>query len=151
MYVPRARPGLVVRARLLERLAAGAAARLVLVSAPPGFGKTTLLAEWVRAGTVERRVAWLSLDAGDNDPGSFWSAVVALLEVVVPGLGASCREFAVAGQGPTPEAITLLLNELTEATDDVWLVLDDCHLVDDRDVKDGVRFCWSICRRRCTS
>jgi len=141
LYVPRARPGLVPRSRLLERLDAGAAARLTLLSAPPGFGKSTLLAEWSRAATAApRRVAWLSLDAGDSDPGSFWSYVVASLEPVVPGLHEACQELADAGQVPTPEAITVLLNELAGVSDDVWLILDDFHLVQNSDVTDGVRF-----------
>ena len=141
LYVPRARPGLVPRSRLLERLDAGATARLTLLSAPPGFGKSTLLAEWSRAATAApRRVAWLSLDAGDSDPGSFWSYVVASLEPAVPGLHEACQELADAGQVPTPEAITVLLNELAGVSDDVWLILDDFHLVQNSDVTDGVRF-----------
>ena len=76
LYVPRARASAVLRSRLLARLDAGAAARLSLVSAPPGFGKTTLLAEWARgARAAGRGVAWLSLDAGDNEPASFLSLI----------------------------------------------------------------------------
>ncbi len=141
LYVPRARAGRVVRSRLIERLDAGSAARLTLLSAPPGFGKTTLLAEWARAATdPSKRVAWVSLDAEDNDAGSFWAYVVASLEALVPGLREAGRELAVAGQSPGPEAITTLLNELATVTQDVWLVLDDYHLVENREVADGVRF-----------
>jgi LuxR family maltose regulon positive regulatory protein len=77
LYVPKLRRGLVSRPKLLERLARGAEARLTLVSAPAGFGKTTLLSEWL-GGTVgdDRSVAWLSLDRSDNDAGSFWTYVV---------------------------------------------------------------------------
>ncbi|MFZ0529993.1 MAG: LuxR C-terminal-related transcriptional regulator [Propionicimonas sp.] len=141
LYVPRSRPGRVLRPRLLALLGSAGGARLTLVSAPPGFGKTTLLAEWVRTATVaSARVAWLSLDEGDNDPGLFWSYVVASLGTVVPRLSEAGRELADAGQAPTPEALTILLNDLAEATDEVWLVLDDYHLVDNTDVQDGVRF-----------
>jgi LuxR family maltose regulon positive regulatory protein len=141
LYVPRARPGLVVRSRLLERLDAGAAARLTLLSAPPGFGKTTLLAEWSRAATdPAKKVAWVSLDAGDNDPASFWPYVVASLEALVPGLREACQELANAGQPPGPEPITTLLNELAGVTEEIWLVLDDYHLLENHDVQDGVRF-----------
>ena len=74
LYVPRPRRDLVLRSRLSERLDRGAASKLVLVSAPAGFGKTTLLAEWLAAGPAalagERLAAWLSLDRGDNDPAS---------------------------------------------------------------------------------
>ncbi len=141
LYVPRARPGRVVRSRLLERLDAGAAARLTLLSAPPGFGKTTLLAEWTRAtGDPSKAVAWVSLDGGDNDPGSFWPHVVASLEALVPGLREAAGELAAAGRAPGPEGLTVLLNELAGVTDEVWLILDDYHLVDNGEVTDGVRF-----------
>ena len=141
LYVPRARPGRVVRSRLLERLDAGAAARLTLLSAPPGFGKTTLLAEWTRAtGDPSKAVAWVSLDGGDNDPGSFWLHVVASLEPLVPGLRDAAGELAAAGRAPGPEGLTVLLNELAGVTDEVWLILDDYHLVDNGEVTDGVRF-----------
>ena len=81
LFVPRLRPGLVARPRLLERLRAGARSRLTLVSAPAGFGKTTLLAEWLQAETAaDRSVAWLSLDAADSDPASFWTGVVTALD-----------------------------------------------------------------------
>ena len=73
LYVPRSRRGLVLRPRLSERLDRGTASKLVLVSAPAGFGKTTLLTEWLAARPAalgdERLAAWLSLDRGDNDPG----------------------------------------------------------------------------------
>jgi len=76
LYVPRAREGRVVRSRLSERLDRGVGSKLVLVSAPAGFGKTTLLTEWLadRSREGERgAAAWLSLDSGDNDPAHFWT------------------------------------------------------------------------------
>ena len=66
LYVPPRRPNVVLRSRLIERLNAGLHRKLTLISAPAGFGKTTLLSEWV--AECERPVAWLSLDDGDNDP-----------------------------------------------------------------------------------
>ena len=78
LYIPRARAGLVPRPRLLERLAGGAGHQVVLICTPAGFGKTTLLADWARAG--QGPVAWLSLDAGDNDPARFWRHAVAALD-----------------------------------------------------------------------
>lgn len=141
MYVPPTRPGLVVRARLLDRLSSGAAGRLTLVSAPPGFGKTTLLAEWVRTATAaSRRVAWTSFDAAESDVGSFWSYVLASLAAVMPGLDDARRELTAGGAAPSPQAITSLLNELAGAAEEVWLVLDDYHVIEDHDVHDGVRF-----------
>ena len=85
LYVPRLRRGLVARPRLLERLRRGEESRLTLVSAPAGFGKTTLLAEWLGETPSEyRSVAWLSLDPSDSDPSSFWTYVVAAVQRAVP-------------------------------------------------------------------
>ena len=83
--MPGPRPGLVPRPRLAERLDEGLAQGLVLVCAPAGYGKTVLLAEWARGGG--HPAAWLSLDAGDNDPARFWRHVVAALDRVCPGIG----------------------------------------------------------------
>src|ERR1700691_1463136 len=82
LHVPGLRPGFVPRPRLAGALGAG----LVLVCAPAGFGKTALLADWLRP--AGRPVAWLSLDAGDNDPVRFWRHVVAALDRARPGIGA---------------------------------------------------------------
>ena len=79
LYVPPARAGLVTRGRLLSRLEDGAASRLTLVSAPAGFGKTTLVASWLAQMTNQPAVAWLSLDAADADPTVFWTGVAAAL------------------------------------------------------------------------
>ena len=73
LFIPRLRGGLVTRPRLSERLSRGAESKLILLSAPAGFGKTSLLAEWLAATPAgERPTAWLSLDAGDNQATSFW-------------------------------------------------------------------------------
>src|SRR5690349_5058565 len=93
LYLPRPRAGLVRRPRLIERLDAASAAKLMLVSAPAGFGKTTLLAEWLAgdpaAPAADRSAAWLQLDQGDNDPASFWTYLIAALRTVIPDLGTS--------------------------------------------------------------
>ena len=88
LHIPRWRRSLVARPRLSERLSRGAESALTLVSAPAGFGKTTLLAEWLAvAAADERSVAWLSLDQRDNDPALFWTYLVAALNTGVPGVG----------------------------------------------------------------
>ncbi|MGB7962395.1 MAG: LuxR C-terminal-related transcriptional regulator [Propionicimonas sp.] len=140
MFVPKLRRGLVARPRLLERLHLGSLARVTLVSAPPGFGKTTLLAEWVHSETVDaKRIAWLSLDPSDNDPASFWAYVVGALEAVVPHVSPTVQDLVAAGQVPTELVVTTLLNELAAApAEEVWLVLDDFHLVVNREVRDGL-------------
>ena len=129
LYVPRLRPGLVARPRLVDRL--GGEGRLALVSAPAGFGKTTLLASWLaRPQPGDRRVAWLSLDTADSDPTTFWTGVVTALRGALPGVGDRALELLAAAV-PTDVVVTALLNELAEAPGEVWLVLDDYHLADD--------------------
>jgi LuxR family maltose regulon positive regulatory protein len=145
LYVPRPRRGLVVRPRLIERLDRGAAATLMLVSAPAGFGKTTLLAAWLAAGpaspTDSRSAAWLSLDRGDNDPGSYWTHVVAALRTAAPEVGARAVTLLEAPRpGPIRDVLTTLLNDLGTLKCDLVLVLDDYHVIDSREVQDGMAF-----------
>src|SRR5512136_3009041 len=107
LYIPPPRPALVPRLRLVERLNAGldATCKLMLISAPAGFGKTTLLSEWIYSvETVEQTIptlfAWLSLDKGDNDPARFWAYVVAALREVRPKIGEAARTI-LQGTQPT--------------------------------------------------
>ena len=145
LYVPRSRRGLVPRPRLTERLDRGIASKLMLVSAPAGFGKTTLLTEWLAAGPAapadERAAAWLSLDRGDNDPVSFWTYVIAALRTVASGVGESALALLHAPQPPPIETVlTELLNDLGALAGDIVLVLDDYHVVDALEVQDGMAF-----------
>ena len=145
LYVSRSRRGLVPRPRLSERLDRGTALKLMLVSAPAGFGKTTLLTEWLAAGPAapadERLVAWLSLDRGDNDPASFWTYVIAALRTVASGVGESALALLQAPRSPPiATVLTALLNDLGAIAGDIVLVLDDYHVVDARDVQDGMAF-----------
>jgi LuxR family transcriptional regulator, maltose regulon positive regulatory protein len=137
LYVPRLRRGLVPRPRLVDRL--GGDGRLTLVSAPAGFGKTTLLASWLGADP-DRRVAWLSLDTTDDDPVSFWTGVVTALDGAVPGVGTAALDLLRGGPASTEPALTTLLNELAAVPDPVWLVLDDLHLVRDPEIGRGLTF-----------
>jgi LuxR family maltose regulon positive regulatory protein len=144
-YIPRPRRGLVPRPRLSERLDRGAASKLMLVSAPAGFGKTTLLTEWLAAGPPtpagERLAAWLSLDRGDNHPATFWSYVITALRTVASGVGEGALALLQAPQPPPVEAVlTVLLNDLATVAGDIMLVLDDYHVVDTREVQDGMAF-----------
>ncbi len=145
LYVPRSRRGLVPRPRLIERLDRGTASKLTLVSAPAGFGKTTMLTEWLAAGSARpaaaRRVAWLSLDRADNDPASFWTYVIAALRTVASGVGESALAFLQAPQPPPIETVlTALLNDLGAIAADIVLVLDDYHVIDAGDVQDAMAF-----------
>jgi LuxR family maltose regulon positive regulatory protein len=144
-YIPRSRRDLVPRPRLIERLDRGTASRLTLVSAPAGFGKTTLLTEWLAARPAapagQRLVAWLSLDRADNDPASFWTYVIAALRTVAAGVGESALALLHAPQPPPIETVlTALLNDLGAAADDIVLVLDDYHVIDAGDVQDEMAF-----------
>ncbi len=142
LYVPKLRRGLVARPRLSERLRRGAQSKLTLISAPAGFGKTTLLAEWLTADDSDQRaVAWLSLDRADNQPASFWTYLITALQTVAPGVGASALAVVQAPQPPPIEtALAMLLNDLGAATTDVALVLDDYHVIETHEVHDGMAF-----------
>ncbi len=135
MFIPRVRADVVVRPRLLQRLSRSTA-KLVLVSAPPGFGKSTLVAEWARtAAAGTDRVAWYSLDASDNDASTFWRYLITTLAAKVPGLA---RSLALAQGAPIELLVTGLVNELATAADDVWLVLDDYQVIDAPQIRDGL-------------
>jgi LuxR family transcriptional regulator, maltose regulon positive regulatory protein len=130
LYVPREQPGFIPRPRLVEALDEGLTPGMVLVCAPAGCGKTVLLADWARRGRWP--VAWLSLDAADNDPARFWRHVIAALDRARPGIGE--RVGALLGP-PAPSSfeglVTALINELAAQSgqDAVLLVLDDYHLI----------------------
>ena len=141
LHVPRPQPGFVPRPRLVQALSQGLARGRVLICAPAGFGKTSLLADWARSGG--RPVAWLGLDAGDNDPARFWRYVVAALDQAQPGIAE--RLGPLLGP-PAPRSfeglVTALINELAAQAgrDEVLLVLDDYHLVDAGPVHESVAF-----------
>jgi LuxR family transcriptional regulator, maltose regulon positive regulatory protein len=137
LYLPGPRPGQVSRPRLLSQLDEGLARGLVLACAPAGYGKTILLADWARRGG--RAVAWLSLDAGDNDPARFWRHAVAALDQARPGT----RERVASLLGPPAPSsfgglVTALINDLD--ADEVVLVLDDYHVIGSQQVHESLAF-----------
>ncbi|HET9419912.1 MAG TPA: LuxR C-terminal-related transcriptional regulator [Nocardioides sp.] len=137
LYVPAHRSGLVPRTRLSERLRRGLGRKLVLVSAPAGFGKTTLLAEWLD----ERTTAWLSLDQNDSDPATFWTYVVAAVRTAAPDVGAPTLALLQESKpAPVRLLLTTLINELDQITSDLFLVFDDYHVIDSLEVHEGVGF-----------
>src|SRR6266542_2924645 len=139
LHVPGPQPAFVARPRLIERLEEGLARGLLLVCARAGFGKTALLADWVRR--AQRPVAWLSLDAGDNDPARFWRHIAAALDRVRPGIA---EQVAPLLGPPAPASfeglVTALINQLATRPDQVLLVLDDYHLVEAQVVHASVEF-----------
>jgi LuxR family maltose regulon positive regulatory protein len=138
-HVPGA--GLVPRPRLLAGLAQGIGRGLTVVCTPAGFGKTTLLGDWARRS--RRPVAWLSLDAGDNDPARFWRYVGAALDRARPGTCAPVDALLGCPHPPPPEAVaTAVINQLAVVPDagEVVLVLDDYHLIEAPAVHDSVAF-----------
>jgi len=139
LYVPPPRPKAVLRPRLIERLNEGLHRKLTLVSAPAGFGKTTLLGEWL-AG-CGRPAAWLSLDEGDDDPARFLAYLVAALQAIAPNIGeGALRALRSPQPPPTESTLTALINDITAIPDDFVLVLDDYHAIDARPIDDALAF-----------
>lgn len=139
VYIPPPRREVVLRPRLVARLDEGFARKLTLISAPAGFGKTTLASEWVAA--CKRPAAWLSLDEGDGDPTRFLTYLIAALQTVAENTGAGVLETLQSPMAPPTESIlAALLNDINAVPDDFALVLDDYHLVDSKPVDAALTF-----------
>ena len=135
LLIPPARPGTVVRPRLLRLLDAVPAHPLTLITAPAGFGKTTLASTWLRG--YAGRTAWLAVDEDDDVPGRF-------LDYLLAALGAG-RTLLDAGAGSTPAVMTALVNELAARPDGTVLVLDDVHLLGEPEILDALTFLVEYC------
>jgi len=139
LHIPAVRPELIIRRALVDELSSPAPRTLVLVEAPAGYGKTTLLAEWSSAEGERRRFAWLSLDEGDSDPVRFWVGFIDALRTLHPEVGGlalealGSRSIDVAGI-----ALPLLLNDLATLDGEIVLVLDDYQAVRSDEVHDLV-------------
>ena len=139
LRAPRTRPNLVARPRLREALDRSEGCRLTLVSAPAGFGKTTLLAEWLMERSEEDAVAWVSLEGSDNDPARFLAYVVGALQEVEGGLGEGVLASLNAPEPPLLEAVVGgLVNDLAAAGGGLTLVLDDYHVIHSKSVHEAV-------------
>ncbi|MBL8133561.1 MAG: tetratricopeptide repeat protein [Anaerolineae bacterium] len=145
LFVPPPRSRAVLRPRLVERLNEGLRRKLTLISAPVGFGKTTLVSEWI--ADCDQPAAWLSLDEGDNDPVRFMAYLIAALQTIAARLSAD----AAMGEGvlralqspqspPTESLLTTLLNEIAAIPDDFALVLDDYHMINAEQVGSALVF-----------
>jgi LuxR family transcriptional regulator, maltose regulon positive regulatory protein len=141
LYIPPPRPKVVQRAHLIQRLneALRYTPGVTLISAPAGFGKTTLVSEWV--ADCDRPAAWLALDNGDNDPARFLAYLIAALQTIAPNLGANLLAMLQAPQPPPTESIlTDLLNEIITIPNNFVIVLDDYHVIDSKPVDQVITF-----------
>ena len=143
LFKPSLRPSLITRPHLIAQLNAtlgqgtqGFAARLTLVSAPAGFGKTTLIADWLSQLTIHKAIAdcpqfcWLSLDEFDNDPVRFLSYLIAALQTAVPDIAQTAVNLLQSPEPPAAEAIlTLLINDVSQNDQPIILVLEDYHVI----------------------
>jgi LuxR family maltose regulon positive regulatory protein len=162
LHIPPPRPQLVPRPRLLERVRAGVQGKLTLISAPAGFGKTTLVATWLRQNeklkienektsaesshsqfsifNSQFKVAWVSLDADDNDPTRFWTYVIAALKTVYPAMDTAVEALLRSPQPPMDAVVTSLINAITPTDIEAALILDDYHLIDTSAIHTAVTF-----------
>ncbi|WP_261303182.1 LuxR C-terminal-related transcriptional regulator [Paenibacillus andongensis] len=139
LYIPLTRSKVVLRPRLIERLNEGLDRKLTLISASAGFGKTTLVSEWV-AG-CDRPVAWVSLDEGDNDSTRFLTYLVAALQTIAENIGGGVVSALKSPQPPSTESIlTILLNEFSALPYKFVLVLDDYHVISAKRIDDALNF-----------
>ncbi len=139
LYIPPPGPKVVNRSRLIDRLNEGVECKLTLISAPAGFGKTTLISEWVT--DCERPNAWLSLDKGDNDTTRFLVYLVSALQGIAADVGEGVLGAIQSPQPPSVDSIlTALLNNITAISEDFILVLDDYHVINNKSINDAVSF-----------
>ena len=140
LNLPLLRPRVVARPRLRALLDRCLETRLTLISAPAGFGKTTLLADWLAcAAPPGLAVAWLSIDGSDSEPSAFWPHVVAALQAASAKAGAAFPDLPTAMQ-PDLGFVAILLNQLTTGEIPIVVILDDLHLVDRPDIHEQLGF-----------
>lgn len=142
LYMPRPRARLVARSRLLGQLEAGRAGSLIVIAAPAGFGKTTVLVDWLSQPEHDDcTVAWLTLDASDSDPHQFLRYLTAALQTIAPTVGGSALAALGTGRAPPIEILLpLLLNDLLQLPERSILVLDDYHVIESAAVHQALTF-----------
>jgi LuxR family maltose regulon positive regulatory protein len=140
-HPPPLHPEHVVRPRLLDALDTGASRRLTLVDAPAGFGKSRLLAAWCQTGTPAGRCAWLALDLLDNDPTTFWTYLIEALRRIEPDhFDRSLATLGLPGSSLTRVVLPQLINELWALEQPLTLILDDYHVISDRECHASLLF-----------
>ena len=139
LHIPALRPGLVNRPRLISLLNQGLTRKIILVSAPAGFGKTTLLADWL--GSISLPAAWLSLDEDDNDLARFLAYLTASLQRLDPSLDNTALDLLLSPQpGLKKAALAALLNQIGQIEAESLLVLDDYHFLHDPDIHQALEY-----------
>jgi LuxR family maltose regulon positive regulatory protein len=147
LHIPITRPdpatklrtSLIPRPRLIEQLNEGLSCRLTLISAPAGFGKTTLITSWLEQAHLP--AAWISLDQDDNDFARFWTYLIAALQTLHPEMGTDV--LGLLHSSPLPPShslLTLLLNDLTAISEKSILVLDDYHAIENETIDQSLTF-----------
>jgi LuxR family maltose regulon positive regulatory protein len=144
LALPRPHPSLVARDHLLARLDEGLEHRLTLVTAPAGYGKTTLVSQWIAARSRRPEgltVAWVSLDAGDNDPVRFWSYIIAACQAFNPSIGETAfAQLHVARRLPLEILLTTFINELAQLAGAGVLVLEDYHVITSPQIHESLAY-----------
>ncbi len=138
IFIPNTRPETVSRKRLLDMVNKNFRRNLILVSAPAGFGKTTLICDWIRRHKIQ--VAWYSLDQGDNDPAIFLSYMVAALQVNHHEIGNSSIRMLQASQPELNQILANLIKDIIQAGKELILVLEDYHLIRNEQIHSGIEF-----------
>jgi LuxR family maltose regulon positive regulatory protein len=139
LYIPSPRPELVPRPRLIARLNEGLHRKLTLISAPAGFGKTTLVSDWLRQ--LDLPAAWLSLDADDNDPARFLTYFITALQRLEPELGQAVQDMVRSPHSPSVEALMItLINDMATLPDEFVFILDDYHVIDAQPIQQALTF-----------
>lgn len=151
LYIPPPRPGLVSRPRLNERLNSTVQRKLTIISAPAGFGKTTLVSSWLHQLRAERgtirdenkqtKATWLSLDRADNNPARFLAYFIAALQQLNPTIGQTTQKILQASQLPRLDILLpTLLNEIAALPSEFVLVLDDYHIIEEQAIHEALDF-----------
>jgi len=139
LNIPQLTVALVPRPRLYERLYEGLTRKLTLVSAPAGFGKSTLVTSWLSES--DQPAAWFSLDQGDNDPARFWTYLIAAIQTIHQEMGVEARQIINAPQLRSTEPVTIsLINDISQLANDLIVVLDDYHVIEEGQIHAGLSY-----------
>ena len=126
LTIPQVRPSLIARPHLIKKLNAGLAGKLTRISAPPGFGKTTLVSKWLNQLSTDQNAAWLSLEESDNDATRFFAYLIGAFQIIQRSIG---QDLTITQLPPPDSVMSYLINDITAVSQSFILVLDDYHLI----------------------